>query len=168
MGDHEDKSAISAAHARIEKLNTWRRNGVAAPHKPLLLLLALSRVQQGEPRLVEFTEIESPLRDLLEQFGPQGKHVHPEYPFWRLQRDGLWEVADAESFPTRRSNTDPPVSALRNQHAKGGFPAPLDAALRSNPESIIELARVVAVRFFPDSVNDVLSAVGFQGKSSKS
>ena len=33
---------------RIRHLNTWKKGGQRAPHKPLLLLLALSRLSQGE------------------------------------------------------------------------------------------------------------------------
>ena len=48
------KSAIDVLDA-FENIRRAQRDGVYAPHKPLLILLALARVQRGEPRLVEFT-----------------------------------------------------------------------------------------------------------------
>ncbi len=44
--------------------------GKYAPHKPLLLLLALARLQQGHAGPFAFTEVEEPLRQLLTEFGP--------------------------------------------------------------------------------------------------
>lgn len=37
---------------RVRSLNTWKRGGERAPHKPLLLLLSLSRITQSLPRLI--------------------------------------------------------------------------------------------------------------------
>ena len=151
---------IFSAQAHVESIRRWTRGDETAPHKPLLLLLALKRVQDGAPRLVDFNDIEPPLRDLLHRFGPKRQNVHPEYPFWRLQRDGLWEVIDADSFPSRQSNTDPPLSVLRARHAQGGLPESLDRALRKDRNGLRALAEAVAARFFPDEKHDVLRAVG--------
>jgi len=49
--------------ARVRNLNVWSSGGQRAPNKPLLLLLALGRLQGGEPRLASFAEIEGTLRD---------------------------------------------------------------------------------------------------------
>jgi len=43
---------------RAESIQTWKQGGVRAPHKPLLLLLGLSRVQHDQPRLVSFQQVE--------------------------------------------------------------------------------------------------------------
>ena len=61
---------------RIANLNVWRRGDERAPHKPLLLLYALARVQRGEPRLIPFIDIERDLGRLLERFGPP-RHTRP-------------------------------------------------------------------------------------------
>lgn len=151
---------IQAAIRSVEGIRRWARAGEVAPHKPLLLLLALSRVKEGAPRFVDFNDIEQPLRDLIQQFGTPRSHVHPEYPFWRLQNDKLWEVVDAASFPTRKSNTDAPISALRARHAQGGLPELLDKALRKDPEGLRRLADAVASRFFPGDERTVLQATG--------
>lgn len=43
------KTAIEVLDA-FENIRRAQRAGVYAPHKPLLILLALARVQRGEPR----------------------------------------------------------------------------------------------------------------------
>jgi putative restriction endonuclease len=60
------KTAIEVLRA-FEDIRRAQRAGVYAPHKPLLILLALGRVQRGEPRQVEFAAIEHLLKQLLVQ-----------------------------------------------------------------------------------------------------
>jgi hypothetical protein len=43
---------------RFAGVTVWRASGKRAPHKPLLMLYALARVQRREPRLATFAEIE--------------------------------------------------------------------------------------------------------------
>ncbi len=160
--------AVERAAAAIERMQPWRRGSETAPHKPLMLLWALRRLQLGQPRLVDFNDAEGELRDLISRFTPGRTRVHPEYPFWRLQADGLWEVEEAGSFSRRASNTDPPLSELRERHAKGGLPSELDEALRADSGAAEALALLVVRRFF-DSSNqaEVLIAVGFQRTSER-
>jgi putative restriction endonuclease len=73
---------------RIEQLSVWQRDGVRAPHKPLLIILALSRVTRGCDRLTPFKELEKPLARLLRDYGLPRRSVHPEYPFWSLRSGG--------------------------------------------------------------------------------
>jgi hypothetical protein len=68
---------------RFRKLNVWKRGGHRAPHKPLLILLALGKIgKSGTSRMNRFDEISEPLARLLVEFGPQRQTNHPEYPFW--------------------------------------------------------------------------------------
>lgn len=150
---------IDAAAAAIERMRPWTRGGVQAPHKPLLLLVALRRVREGRPRLVAFPEVESELRDLIGRFSDVSSPPNAGYPFWRLQADGLWEIEGADTFPTRASNTDPPLRVLRDRPARGGFPSPLHASLRAQPSEAVRLTGIVADRFF-DPEDDVLGVVG--------
>lgn len=53
--------------AQVRDLRQWRSGGQRAPHKPLLLLLALGRMQAGGERLMSFEEAEEPLCRLPEQ-----------------------------------------------------------------------------------------------------
>ncbi len=146
---------------RVGKLNVWRRRGERAPHKPLLMLLALGRVVRGEQRLAPFPDIEPKLARLLEEFGPPRQHVHPEYPFWRLQHDGLWEVHIPHPLRRRRSSDDPPASELRKHQAPGGFPQELDRLFREDRSLVAEVALSLLHGHFPESLHgEILAAVG--------
>jgi putative restriction endonuclease len=80
---------IDAILTRFDELNTWRQGNQRAPHKPLLVLYALGWWQQGKLE-VTYAEAEPDVTTLLREFGPPRKSDHPEQPFWRLQRDGVW------------------------------------------------------------------------------
>ncbi len=78
---------------RFSELRQFQRGGHRAPHKPLLILLALGRLARGEERMVEFVEVEKPLKQLIEEFGPSVARGAPQYPFWHLHTDrdgGIW------------------------------------------------------------------------------
>lgn len=144
--------------AAVDQLRLWRRGGERAPHKPLLVLLMLGRVQQGE-RLVAFSDLEEDLRGLLTDFGPPRQSYHPEYPFWHLRSDGIWEVPDAEGVETKQGGTSPPVSRVRT--LRGGFPAELWQRLRDDPELVREAAQQLLTAHFPASLHeDILDRVG--------
>jgi hypothetical protein len=63
----------------------FQRDAQRAVHKPLLLLLALARMGEQQPRLARYDDIEAPLKHLLAEFGPSSAiktqlvHVAP-YP----------------------------------------------------------------------------------------
>ena len=111
---------------------------------------------------MEFNEIETPLRQLLIDFGPQRSSYHPEYPFWRLQSEGIWEVMDGASLPRRASNTDPPITVLRERRVRAGFVQPLHDALRRSPDEIELLADHVARTHLGDHKPEVLARLGFE------
>lgn len=151
---------VAKAVLAVESLRSWSRNGEFAPHKPLLILLAIGRVQAGGARLMEFSEIEVPLKELISHFGPKRSSYHPEYPFWRLQNEGIWEVLDAHTYPSRASNTDPPVTVLRSRHAQGGFVADLYSAFRRDPAKAVQFAETTATLHLPEVKSEALFAAG--------
>ncbi|BBO66912.1 hypothetical protein DSCA_08420 [Desulfosarcina alkanivorans] len=81
-------------------------------------------------RLVALADVDRDLRKLLEGFGPTRKSHHPEYPFWRLRHDGLWELTNAGKVVSRRGNTDARKSELLKHDVHGGFPQEVYDALR--------------------------------------
>lgn len=149
---------------RFASLNVWRHGDERAPHKPLLLLWALARLQRGEPRLTPFREIEPGLGALLRDFGPP-RATRPEYPFWHLQSDGLWVVparaalqADIDEAPHRHN---PRISVIRGVDARGGLPEELDRKLRSRPELVNRIVQRLLDDSFPPSLHqEILDAVG--------
>jgi len=144
----------------VQNLNVWQRGDQRAPHKPLLILLALGRIVRGQERLAAFTEIDEPLRRLLVQFGPPRKSVHSEYPFWRLQTNGLWEVV-SEPLGRRKGNTDPLKSELIAKSAMGGFPEKIWEELKNNRRFLAKTALYLLKSSFPESIHsDILNEVG--------
>lgn len=112
-------------------------------HKPLLLLLALGRVQRGAKRLVPFRELEEPLVNLLRAYGPPSfaKRIHPEYPFWGLKSDGLWEVPGGSKLPFRKGGHCPTLEATKK--VSGGLPRDVYDLLRKRDDVVQELGRIL-------------------------
>lgn len=142
---------------RLACLSTWRRGSQRAPHKPLLLLLALSEWMQGR-RLLQFIDYAEPLGKLIREFGPPRRAVHPEYPFWRLQRDGVWTVTTTSSPRMRRSNTDPTRASLIACRAVGSFSDAVEAELTAHPEKVLAAVEVLLRNHFPTSVHEDIRA----------
>jgi putative restriction endonuclease len=154
-------SEPEAILAAVDRLSVWKRGDERAPHKPLLLLLSLARIQRGEDRLVRFADIETDLKKLLRRFGPPRRSVHPEYPFWWLRTNGLWEIPGASELSPRKGNSNPPADELRQKQACGGLPEGLDARLRADPELLATVARRLLDQHFPSSIHeDILADVG--------
>lgn len=147
--------------AQIGNLNVWRRGDERAPHKPLLLLLALARVAYGHQRLVPFNEIDKPLSSLLKHYGPARKSVHPEYPFWWLQSDGLWEIPGSDELIRRHGGSGPLKSELLKKSVKGGFPKKIYEAFCSNRRLLERVVIKLLGENFPSSIHeDILNEIG--------
>ena len=157
MDAGEDRSPLGLFR-RVEQIGQWQRGAERAPHKPLLLLYAIGRVARGEPRIVRYAAAEPALRRLLEQFGAPGRRPAPEYPFWYLQNDGLWELEGAaEELPRRSGTKEPRVSALRAGVA-GGLPQWAFTVLGSDRRLRARIVRYLLARNFPRSLHGDLCA----------
>ncbi len=89
------------------------------------------------------------------------QHVQPEYPFWRLQKDGIWVVEHDRPLKVRTSNTDIPRTELRAANARGHFTPDVLSTLQQDPKQIYEIARSLLDAHFPETLHeDILSAVG--------
>ena len=145
----------------ITGLNVWKRGDQRAPHKPLRLLYALGRCLQGRSRLIPYEDVDRELKKLLLEFGPPRKSFHPEYPFWRLQSDGLWEIPGAEDLQKRKSNSDVPKSILLNNDVHGGLKREVYQVLARDKQFLAEMVSRILNASFPDSIHeDILQAVG--------
>lgn len=137
---------------RFNQIRTWKRGGERAVHKPLLILLALSRLQNSQERWLSFRVVEKTLADLLRDFGPPRTNYRPEYPFWRLQSDGIWEVRSDTPMIPRRGNTDPKKSELLEKNASAGFSGTIFDEFERHPEQIGIIARFLLDTHFPETV----------------
>ena len=145
---------------RLDTLTTWSRNGQRAPHKPLLIILALSRFAAGQ-RELSFSECRPLLTRLLREFGPSRSSYHPEYPFWRLQSDGLWDVSANGPLLRRGGNSDPTAISLLSEGAVGAFPAVIQDELACTPELLEQAIEKLLEKHFANSLHsDIRSAVG--------
>jgi putative restriction endonuclease len=149
---------------RFTNIRIWRRGDEYARHKPLLLLLALSRVQRGGSRLVRFQEFEEKIKTLLEEFGPRNKKGKPlyraQYPFWRLQNDiGIWEIPEKEYFHPNEKG-DVSVVKLR-EIAHGGFPEDIYHFLRNHPDVVNSITARILEDNFPSTLHEqILNEIG--------
>jgi putative restriction endonuclease len=157
------KSAIEVLDA-FEKIRRAQRAGVYAPHKPLLILLALARAQRDEPRQVAFAEIDELLKRLLTEFGPSGAGKSRHYPFWHLATDGngsLWELKGPREILKRPAAVTPSLTELRTHHVEGGFPTDIDDALRHIPGLLQAVASRVLDAYFPLTLHaDIAASLG--------
>ena len=157
------KTAIEVLDA-FENIRRAQRAGAYAPHKPALILLALARVQRGEARLVEFTDIDEPLKQLLVEFGPSSAAKSRHYPFWHLATDGhgaLWDLSGPRDILKRPASATPSLGELRDQHVEGGFPIDIDEALRRIPGLLQAVGSRVLNSYFPATLHaDIAATIG--------
>lgn len=135
----------------FSKINIWKRGDERAPHKPLLLLLALGRVQQ-QTQWLSYKDVKDKLGQLLLEFGPP-RPMSTIDPFLRLPNDGLWKLS-VDSPPFKES-------FLIGNDIAGGFTDEVYGVLTRNPSLVKELAEDLLYEHFPDSLHeDILTAVG--------
>jgi len=156
---------------RFSRMRVLVHGDLVAPHKPLLCLIALRRLEEGAARLEPYASYRDELAPLLGRFGlRQFRAASPARtanPFWRLQRDGVFEVVPGTGgpdalVPDRSGGVGD--ARLRAAEARGGFATGIHHALAAS--SMLRAAvigRLLALAF-PDGVHDeVLEAVGLAG-----
>ncbi len=157
MGDSVNGQAILT---QLDNPSTWKQGDQRAPHKPLLILYALGRWQAGQ-HAVGFRQVETDLTALLREFGPPRRSDHPEQPFWRLQRDGVWTVHAPPDLQTKAGADIPRIGELRSLDIQAEFSPDVHTALAADPGLIVAIAIRILERHFPKSLHsDILNAVG--------
>jgi len=148
----------------IDKIRVWQKGDKRAPHKPLLVLLALARFLQGQPEPVAFTEIEPQLKELLDEFGPANSSDSRHYPFWHLHTDGdgaIWQLSGPERILSRPPRATPSLTELREHKIEGGFSPGLRAAFEEDVSLVPDIANRLLHAHFPETMRQaVLDAVG--------
>lgn len=149
---------------KMRTLRIWRRRGQLAPHKPLLLLYALANLREGRS-VLKYEDVDRDLATLFEKFGFAHGSVHTEYPFWRLQNDGIWEVSLDQPIAIDKDNSDPKKSELKRANAKGQFSEEVREVLRQDANALYDVARVLLERNFPKSLHrDIVAAIGLPAR----
>jgi putative restriction endonuclease len=145
---------------KIERLNTFRRGERRAPHKPLLLLIAIAALMHGK-RSLSFAEVEERLGPLLRAFAPPviGRH-QPELPYWHLVSDGLWSISGGTGLP-RQAGGFPRMAGLRKTY--GELTADLAEIVTSDPATTELIVETLLEEYFPPTIHeDIMAAVGIE------
>ncbi|GGT22280.1 phosphorothioated DNA-binding restriction endonuclease [Streptomyces purpureus] len=143
---------------RAATLRQWTKGGARAPHKPLLLLYALSRFQEDADGELFYSAVEEDLKRLLAEYGPPNKTT-PAYPFHHLVSDGVWEVRTAHGPGSPGSA----VRDLRAAGAAGRLTPELRAAMRREPSLLGRMVRVLLDQHFPPSLHgELCEAIGLE------
>ena len=141
-------------------LNVNRSGDRRAPHKPLLLLVAIANLLEGKSELA-FNQVERLLRPLLNAYAPPVRSRHqPELPYWHLQTDKLWEVDGAAELQ-RQAGGFPRIPALRK--SSGHIPPKFAKALLEDRHLRENVIHLILETHFPESLHeDILVAVGLE------
>lgn len=137
---------------RLERIRTAGTREKPALHKPLLLLLVISRIHSGDSceNRFPYSDLEELLRDLLRDFGwMDTRGYHPEFPFHYLESDGFWTYTLEGAA---RSNPPSP-RILREHHATGSLAPGLFTLLKENPVVRLEVASFLLDRYWSPSLH---------------
>jgi len=141
----------------LSEITVWRKGEQRAPHKPLLVLYALSQYRNGHARLFDYaSEIQPVLHALLERYGPQRREYRPDMPFWRLKGDGFWELLNAEHCSSTGSK-QPPAGELERYEVAGGFDVAHYELVKRDSRLIDSLAQQILEAHFPESIQEELA-----------
>ena len=142
--------------AAIGNLNVSVVGDRRAPHKPLLLLIALGRVQRGLPRLMEFEEATAELLPLLRRFAPPVRNKpEPKLPYWHLRGDEIWEVPGGDELPRQRGGF-PRMGPLRRTNA--GLKPEFFDLLAGDPKLVAEVGLRLLDAHFPETLTAAVAA----------
>lgn len=145
----------------FQSLTVWSNGTARAPHKPLLALWAIGRCIGGRDRLAPYETVAPELDSLLHNFGPGRPAFQPQQPFWRLQKDKVWEIDRPNLVLPLTDSGDAYVSKLKNYNIHGGFTEPVFEAFRRNHHWAFAVARMLLDSHFPSTYHDeIMAATG--------
>lgn len=139
----------------LSSLRQHQHQGKRSPHKPLLVLLALSRLSTEGTSAIEWSVAEQTLADLIRDYGPPtstSRAQRAAYPFTRLRSDDIW-ILDHD-VPMDR------VRPLVQYQVVGRLTPWIENALRDPDIAAAAARQLVESEFPPTIAPDVLMAVG--------
>ncbi len=143
---------------KLKNLSVFQMNGNRAPHKPLLILYALGKMLKKGKRLIQFSEIDTEYKKILNDFSPW-RSCRPIYPFWYLQNDGLWEIHNSKNLEL--NNGLPRRRDLIDKCIEGGFPQDVYNTIKNDTILFKSVVETILSVNFPASIHeDILQAVG--------
>ncbi len=146
---------------KFKSLKVWKRGNKVAPHKPLLVLYAIGKLQRGESQLIPYTEIADKLTELLSEFGTGQSKPRPHYPFWRLREDNVWTVTNANLIRQTDSG-DAYITDLKDYNVSGGFHKTIAHHLEIDSSLALEISENILDHFRSSIHKDISQAVGIE------
>jgi len=137
----------------FSSLNIWKNGDKRAPHKPLLVLLAIGYLQNENRRLLPYKEIGPKLEKLLMEFGTPKNASNTHYPYWRLQQEDIWEVERANELSVNASG-DVKKTELREKNIRAGFTSEVYDLLKEKPSLIDKICSGLLNSHFPDTIHE--------------
>jgi putative restriction endonuclease len=145
-----------SALEHLTALRQYQGDGRRAPHKPLLVLLALGQLANTGSSSLPWSVVQERLGDLLAEFGTAsaGGATSAAYPFTRLRSDGVWQLS--------RDVPNDNVGPLNAEPIEGRFVPEIEQELLASRDTVYSVARTLVESQFPLTIApDVLAAVGF-------
>ncbi len=146
---------------RLGAIVRWKRAGERAPHKPLLLLYALRECRLRGRRFLPYAEVHDALTTLLAQFDAARTRLQPNYPFWRLQNDGIWVVIPSEGLKVSAQGDVSPRDLIAAR-AVGGLTDEVWDLLVRSPELRSEAGRLLISAIPMDEAEPLLATLLFE------
>lgn len=143
------------AFGQLTALRQYHGDGKRAPHKPLLVLLALGQLANTGSSAMPWSVVQARLGDLLAEFGTSSTcgTASAAYPFTRLRSDGVWQLT--------RDVPNDNVGPLNAEPIEGHFTSEIEQELLRSSDSLNAVARALVESQFPLTIApDVLTAVG--------
>lgn len=140
---------------QLTALRQYQGDGRRAPHKPLLVLLALGQIANTGSSVLPWSIVQQRLGALLEEFGTSTTRgpTSAAYPFTRLRSDGVWQLS--------REVPNDSLGSLNAEPIEGHFTTEIEHELLRSPQALRGIARTLVEGQFPLTVApDVLAAVG--------
>ena len=102
--------------------------------------------------MASFAVVDDKLAPLLRRFGPNRQAIRTQFPFWRMQKDGIWEL-DRPHLATTTRKDDALKTSLRNHNIRGGLSLDAYNAFRSNPDFAWRVAESLVEAHFPSALS---------------
>ena len=145
--------------SQFQSIKSWKRGGVRAPHKPLLLLLAIGKLLNGEED-ISYDSIDETMQKLLNDFGRPTGNIRPYYPFVRLASDGIWTFNKPHLI---ERNKDYSKSYLEDNGITAGFTSEIAEALKTDKILVREVVQHLLETNFPETYHEpILKAAGLE------
>ena len=145
---------------KFETLKVWQRGDEELLTSLCWFCMQLARYFKARTDYSPILRLMNSLEDFCGNSGRSGKQYHPEFPFWRLQNDGVWEIPGADSL-VESSNGDVRRGDLFRFEVAGGFTEDIARQLQDDSSMVQGIVQNMLEAHFPDSIHeDILQATG--------